>query len=448
MRATRLQYFIELLVVCLLCSLSPGSFGQTVISPIPVVSLRATDPLGSWSGNPAVFTVYRSGNPQPSLNIYYRISGTASNGWDYQTIGNFVQIPSGVMAGNIVIQPINRGQTADATVELTLAPSPLMSPLAGAYVNYLIGSPSNATAVITSKALTNVPPLVDLVFPTNGAVFFTPLNLPLVACAADPDGFVTQVEFFANGKSLGVVTNSPLLLPPTPGPMAPLPPLPPYRPFVLNWTNVPPGTNLMLTATATDNTGATTTSMPVSITVHPGPPPPPPPPGLVVRITSPANGAMFRAPVNLPIYAYAAELTASTLGSGAWVTGVEFFAGTNDLGPGQRVVPPLVAGSPVPSPVSNLWSFVWSNVPPGIFPLTAVATDSRGAIARSEVVNVSILPLPPPPPPVLTDVVSIVAVDPIAIEGTNCWPWLGLASATPTWPNWTASTAVCRQWHS
>ena len=56
-------------------------------------------------------------------------------------------------------------------------------------------------------------------------------------------------------------------------------------------------------------------------------------------------------------------------------------------------------------------------------------------------VNITILPSLPPPtnrPPI----VSIVATDPIAIEGTNCWVWPGETNSPPTWAAW--PTAVCR----
>jgi hypothetical protein len=32
--------------------------------------------------------------------------------------------------------------------------------------------------------------------------------------------------------------------------------------------------------------------------------------------------------------------------------------------------------------------------------------------------------------------VSIVATNPIAIEGTLCWPWLGLAGSNVSWSAW------------
>ena len=428
-------------IFCLGLITASSSFAQIPIYPtptnitIPVVTIKATDPLATWSGNPGVFTVLRKNNPAPTLNVYYQISGTASNGRDYQLIPNWVTIPSGVLSADIVINPTNHGQSAIKTVTLTLTNSPLMGPLTP--INYVIGKPSSDTVFITSGSVTNFPPLVSLVFPADGAVFYTSENIPMVACARDLDGSVASVEFFADGVSLGVVTQPVSILPPFDGPIPPLPPMPPYGPFVLVWTNAPIGPHT-LTAKATDNDGASSLSDPVGITVKPGPPPPPtnfPP---VVRIISPPNNSVFREPINLPIYAYAAD-------KDGLVTGVEFFAGTNDLGPGRRVTPPANAGGlPVPAPIvlANFWLLTWTNAPQGAYPLTAVATDNRGASTVSDAVNVTILP--ELPPPAITNVVSIFTTDPVAIEGTNCWPWLGLAACTPTWANWTASTAVCR----
>jgi hypothetical protein len=163
----------------------------------------------------------------------------------------------------------------------------------------------------------------------------------------------------------------------------------------------------------------------------------------VVRITSPADGAIFRAPVNIPIYAYAAD-------KDGYVTGIEFFAGSTDLGPGSRVTavpPPLSPGQAQPPILifrpTNYWAFVWTNPPQGGYALTAVAADNGGASTVSEAVNITIVgPVPPPTNPL--PIVTISALDPIAIEGTNCWPWLGLVGTTPTWANWTATTSVCR----
>jgi hypothetical protein len=413
-------------------------------SVIPVVSIQATDPLASWSGDTGVFTVFRTGNTNSALNVYYEITGTASNGVDYQTVGNFVQLASGVTSNTIVIQPINQGQTNTDTVTLQLAQPPVATPLtpgSGIPVNYTIGSPDSATVYILPVGATNIPPFVSITSPTNGAEFAAPATIELIAEAGDVDGFATSVEFFAGTNSLGVVTNWAVVDPPFP----PGGFIPGTRAFFLNWTNVPSG-NYILTAKATDNGGATTLSAPVNINVGPVSNAPP-----VVRITSPPNNAVFCAPVTIPIFAYAHDPDGA-------VASVEFFDGTNSLGDGISIEPVPVTAlvystpvSPGPGPVprgpivipTNIFVFVWSNAPPGAHVLAAVATDNGGASTVSDPVDITILPGLPPPtnsPPI----VSIVATEPIAIAGTNCWPWLGLAGAPPTWSNWTASSAVCR----
>jgi hypothetical protein len=207
--------------------------------------------------------------------------------------------------------------------------------------------------------------------------------------------------------------------------------------YFFNWQNIPANI-YSLTAVAMDNDGLSTTSAPVNITVLPTNLPP------VVRITSPPNGAVFRAPVNIPLFSYAADLEGS-------VTSVEFFADSNSLGFGSPVtaVPPPLPPGQVQPPIlivvpTNYWEFVWTNPPLEInASLTAVATDNNGASTISDPVHVSILP-PLPPPTNRPPVVTIVATDPIAIEGTNCWPWLGLPAASPAWSNWLASGVTFR----
>ena len=107
------------------------------------------------------------------------------------------------------------------------------------------------------------------------------------------------------------------------------------------FSKVPPG-NYVLTTKATDNGGASAVSDPVNISVQQGPPPPtnyPP----VVRITSPPNGAVFHAPVDVPIYAYAHDPDDD-------VATVEFFADANSLGFGHR---PTAGGGPSPTTLST-----------------------------------------------------------------------------------------------
>ena len=125
--------------VCLLLALLPSGFAQNTL--IPVVTVQATQPIATVA-NPGVFTVFRKGDTNATLNVWYDLGGTASNGVDYATIPpHLVTIPAGAISNTIVISPLANPPPANAakTVVLTLTNSPLMTP-----VNYEIGSPSSA----------------------------------------------------------------------------------------------------------------------------------------------------------------------------------------------------------------------------------------------------------------------------------------------------------------
>ena len=507
----------------LLALLGAPLYAQTTL--VPVVTAQATDPYASWSGDPGSITFIRDGATNQTLNVFYLIGGSATNGSDYKEIGSWITIPAGVWSNSVAISPIDSGQTDIRTVMLKLSPSPM-----GIAQNYRIGYPASATVYITPDGVTNIPPSVSLFAPTNGADLPTPGNVFLGAFGSDPDGYVASVEFFAGGQSLGVVSNGAVVDPPFPEGAGPG-----SRAFFLTWTNPAPGT-YVLTAKATDNDGASTLSAPVNITVEQATPPTnqppfvkiseppngaiyaspadigicadahdpdgyvatveffagsqslgirtnnpastgpanpfclmwsnvPPgsytltavatddagasstsgpvkvlvvetvPPPLLVRITSPPNGAVLRAPLNLPIYAWAFE-------RGASIDSVEFFAGTNDLGAGQGLCLGPTPGSQwvTNGCPTNLFRLVWSNPPPSTYVLTAVATDQAGGLATSAPVKITIL-APPPPPTNRPAIVDVVASDPLAIEGTNCWPWLGMAGS-PGDDSWGGPTAV------
>lgn len=521
------------LAACLLLLPLIGSYAQTSANTdgIPVVALVATDNHATWAGDTGTFTFLRSGNLTPALNVYYCISGTATNGVDYHSIGNWLQIPSGVSSNTVVITPLDSGQMDTRTVVLELCASPLMSP-----VNYYMSdSHDKGTVYITSADVTNLPPEVSLIGPTNGASFFAPANILLVAKAADPDGSVTNVEFFANNVDLGPASSllalDPLGTNGKVGPVYVLPwtnvaigdyaltvvatdnggssttslpvkisvvevPPPTNHPpvvelihpangatfdapanitllarasdidgtvsnvefyandadlgagsavvldppgidgktglvYLLSWTNVSEG-DYALTAMATDNEGASTTSNPAKISVVITPPPTNHPP--LVHITSPPDGTTLRGPLNIPLFAYARDPDGS-------VSSVEFFDGDTSLGlarPVKSILPLPIATPEMPVDIvrpTNQWELIWSNAPVGLHVLTAVATDNSNALTTSDPVKLTILSLPPPPtnrPPVI----SIVASDPVAIEGTNTWPWRCLSNASPSWADW------------
>ena len=91
------------------------------------------------------------------------------------------------------------------------------------------------------------PPTVSISQPADGTTFTAPATISVEATAADPDGSIAQVEFFANGNPIGISTTAP------------------YR---TNWSNVPVG-HYSVHAIASDNHGLTQASVPVSIDVVP-----------------------------------------------------------------------------------------------------------------------------------------------------------------------------------
>ena len=88
------------------------------------------------------------------------------------------------------------------------------------------------------SAAMKLPPTVTWLKPTPNSLCMQPASLELEASAWDRYGSVVQVEFFADGASLGVVTNAP---------------------YAFKWMQPPPGAHT-LKAVATDNQGATATS--------------------------------------------------------------------------------------------------------------------------------------------------------------------------------------------
>ena len=167
--------------------------------------------------------------------------------------------------------------------------------------------------------------------------------------------------------------------------------------------------------------------------------------GPPVRIISPANHAQFYTPVDIPIFAYTRTEVK--------FTNVEFYANGSNLGPGLRLsstnrpvyqtfAPPGVMGPGVLGRLGELWCFVWSNAPVGNFNLTAVADGWQvyypvpGMLNRTSA-PVSISVTNSSTGSNATDVVSIVATDPIAIAGTNIfWVWPGVTNSVPSWTNW------------
>jgi Concanavalin A-like lectin/glucanases superfamily/Bacterial Ig domain/Calcineurin-like phosphoesterase len=187
----------------------------------------------------------------------------------------------------------------------------------------------------------NASPTVSLTSPAAAATVAKPAQVAFAATAADTDGSVGKVEFFAGAEKVGVDLADP---------------------YAFNWTAI--SGSYALTAVATDNQGARTTSTAVNITVtNPSNMAP------SVSIDTPAAGA------SVPCGNVA--LAASASDTDGVVSKVEFFHGAVKIG--EDATAPF--------------TFNWQAVAAGSYAITAVATDNDGGSGTSAPVAFSVTPV-------------------------------------------------------
>ena len=168
----------------------------TVIETAPPgVSIYATDSVATEQPavsaippDTATFTVRRPWT-NGSIVVYYQVSGTASNGVDYQMLSGQVTIPAGASSAEIEVVPIDDNFVEGTeTVVLTLLPPPCCPPCRFTsppclFVNlpcetncYPIGPDTQAVAYIRDNDQTNLPPVVNVVardpFASEGTNFW------------------------------------------------------------------------------------------------------------------------------------------------------------------------------------------------------------------------------------------------------------------------------------
>ena len=163
------------------------------------------------AGDAATFTVAASGTP--TLRYQWRFNGTNL---------------SGAFVTTLALTNVQSAQTGGYSVVVTN--------------NY--GSATSQVATL-SLVVSNRPPVVNIVNPTNGAVFTVGSNILLSAVASDPDGTVDEVDFFQGNLNLGEGLG---------------------QPYTLVWSNVTAGA-YTLAAEAADDRGVRSKSSEVVIMV-------------------------------------------------------------------------------------------------------------------------------------------------------------------------------------
>ena len=199
-------------------------------------------------------------------------------------------------------------------------------PTAGTYVLRLTANDGQfarfdeLTVAVTAP---NVPPTVSLSAPANGAVFaYSVSSISLAANAADTDGNVVRVDFYADGGLIGSDATAP---------------------YAMTWVGPPVGAH-SLTAVAVDNGSASAVSLPVNIAINAAP---------TVTLTAPLPGALM---------------------SGANIT-VNYTL----VGSGYDHVRLLLDGVGV-ALANPMGSYTFINVAPGAHSLTAQLEDAQNAV--------------------------------------------------------------------
>ena len=99
-------------------AVSKADYTNGVFPVVGVQTLSHTTESGSPSG---LFSVQRTGDTSQALEVNYSVSGTATNGVDYQRLSGVVTIPAGQSTAQIAVTPINHYQEGDSpNVTLTL----------------------------------------------------------------------------------------------------------------------------------------------------------------------------------------------------------------------------------------------------------------------------------------------------------------------------------------
>ena len=209
---------------------------------------------------------------------------------------------------------------------------------------------TSAGVSITVKA-PNQAPTVFLTTPAPGAMFSSPAVIGMVASAADGDGTVSLVRFYANNSVVGTAGSNP---------------------FSFTWTGAQPGT-YTITAEAVDNEGAGTMSAGVSITVRP--------PNMMpsVTVTSPTANQTFTTQSHVALAATASD-------TDGVIASVEFYA--NGLSIGVTSTGPYAVS--------------WTPAAAGAYTITAAATDNSNARTMSAGVPITVTAVNAPPVVTLT----------------------------------------------
>ncbi|MBM3983162.1 MAG: hypothetical protein FJ304_23395, partial [Planctomycetes bacterium] len=134
---------------------TPDEATVTIFDNEAEVRLFAADAdAEEGTANDGTFTVTRTGSTAAPLTVFYSVSGSATNGTDYATLGGSVTIPMGQSSATIVVDAL-ADATSDAgeTVVLTLDTNPAYT-VAGPFTGQVvISEPAGTPAALPQVSL-------------------------------------------------------------------------------------------------------------------------------------------------------------------------------------------------------------------------------------------------------------------------------------------------------
>lgn len=219
--------------------------------------------------------------------------------------------------------------------------SALIKMQSGVTRSYLV-DPANGTltANYPAEVVPNQPPTVSLTAPTAGSSVANTQTVTITANPTDSDGSIAEVEFLANGTSLGKANAAP---------------------WSYNWSGMAAGT-YKLVARAFDDKGFSALSSPVEITItgtgNQAP---------TVSLTAPAANSTYT-------FGSSVSLTADAADADGTISKVEFYAGTTLIGTDN----------------SAPYAVTWSQPAAGSYSLKAKAYDNNNATTDSTVVAITV----------------------------------------------------------
>ncbi|MCL5098982.1 MAG: Ig-like domain-containing protein, partial [Candidatus Omnitrophica bacterium] len=364
-----------------------------------VIERRQPVSASELGPDPGTFTVTRTGDTAGSLVIFYSLGGSARNGVDYERLPGQVTIPEGTASVDVTVMPIPDLDFPPRISETVVFQLRSLHDMFMAHPGgYVLGNPSNA--VVTIMENSNAVPVVTVAATDPDAAEDGPDTGTFQVTRSGNTNDDLAVYYSLGGSARngrdyemlpGVVTipEGSLTADITVTPILDvdrnqrtnetvvlqLRPALSFRPahrmlYTVGWPS-----NAVVNIA--ESTTPPTNQLPV------------------VRLVVPQSRAGFVAPADITLLAQARDIDGT-------VVQVEFFAGTNSLG--------VVTSGSTADRRYDLFSFEWTNVSAGVYTLTAVATDDRGATAASEPVQIAVTDTTLP-------IVTIVARDPIAMIG-------------------------------